>query len=268
MAGNIKVIEPEDNFQKVSKGIIFDRSVDPLTLGIYVKILVLGKEWDMNVKGLGKAFGVSDTKIRTALSVMERAGYLKRVRTKGDDGRFTGFDYHVGSTPFPDEERTDLCTTYSSILTKNHPSENPHDGNPILRKNHTSENRDDINRDKYQDIDNIKNKDNTQKREAAPQRKAATTFERPSQEEVAEYVRSRGNRIDAEAFFAFYESNGWKVGRAPMRDWHAAVVTWEKREHQRKLDRETPFERSLRAVDEMYGTNLMGDNPGGKNGIF
>lgn len=102
----------------------------------------------------------------------------------------------------------------------------------------------------------------------APQRKAATTFERPSQEEVAEYVRSRGNRIDAEAFFAFYESNGWKVGRAPMRDWHAAVVTWEKREHQRKLDRETPFERSLRAVDEMYGTNLMGDNPGGKNGIF
>lgn len=105
-------------------------------------------------------------------------------------------------------------------------------------------------------------------RKTAPQRKAATTFERPSQEEVAEYVRSRGNRIDAEAFFAFYESNGWKVGRAPMRDWHAAVVTWEKRERQRKLDRETPFERSLRAVDEMYGTNLMGDNPGGKNGIF
>lgn len=263
MAGNIKVIEPEDNFQKVSKGIIFDRSVDPLTLGIYVKILVLGKEWDMNVKGLGKAFGVSDTKIRTALSVMERAGYLKRVRTKGEDGRFTGFDYHVGSTPFPDEERTDLCTTYSSILTKNHPSENPHDGNPILRKNHTSENRDDINRDKYQDRDNIKNKDNTQKREAAPQR-----FVKPSVDEVAQFCRDRNNTVDAEAFVAFYESNGWKVGRNPMRDWRQAVITWEKRQReerrtQRRAQRqESIVESGIKVLDAINGTNYYEETYG------
>lgn len=263
MAGNIKVIEPEDNFQKVSKGIIFDRSVDPLTLGIYVKILVLGKEWDMNVKGLGKAFGVSDTKIRTALSVMERAGYLKRVRTKGEDGRFTGFDYHVGSTPFPDEERTDLCTTYSSILTKNHHSENPHDGNPILRKNHTSENRDDINRDKYQDKDNIKNKDNTQKREAAPQR-----FVKPTVDEVAQYCRDRNNTVDAEAFVAFYESNGWKVGRNPMRDWRQAVITWEKRQHeerkaQRRVQRqESIVESGIKVLDAINGTNYYEETYG------
>jgi len=256
MAGNIKVIEPEDNFQKVSKGIIFDRSVDPLTLGIYVKILVLGKEWDMNVKGLGKAFGVSDTKIRTALSIMERAGYLKRVRTKGEDGRFTGFDYHVGSTPFPDEERTDLCTTYSSILSKNHPSENPHDGNPILRKNHTSEKGDDINRDKYQNRDNISNQDDTKTREGAPQR-----FVKPSVDDVAQYCRDRNNTVDAEAFVAFYESNGWKVGRNPMRDWRQAVITWEKRQHEdRKAQRrerkeESVFEHNMRVLDNLTGSN-------------
>lgn len=52
----------------------------------------------------------------------------------------------------------------------------------------------------------------------------------PTVEEVREYCKERGNRVDPVAFVSFYESNGWKVGRNAMKDWRAAVRTWEQRE--------------------------------------
>lgn len=54
-------------------------------------------------------------------------------------------------------------------------------------------------------------------------------FVKPTLAEVKEYCESRHNGIDAEAFIAYYESVGWKVNTKPMRDWKAAVITWEKR---------------------------------------
>ena len=53
-------------------------------------------------------------------------------------------------------------------------------------------------------------------------------FVRPSEEEVAAYCNERGNSVDAKAFFDFYESKGWKIGQNAMKDWRAAVRTWER----------------------------------------
>lgn len=58
-------------------------------------------------------------------------------------------------------------------------------------------------------------------------REKAKRFVPPTVEEVRAYCEERGNGIDAEAFHAFYASNGWKVGRNAMRDWRCAVKTWE-----------------------------------------
>lgn len=54
-------------------------------------------------------------------------------------------------------------------------------------------------------------------------------FTPPSVEEVRAYCFERGNKIKAEAFVDFYASKGWKVGKEPMKDWKAAVRTWERR---------------------------------------
>ena len=54
-------------------------------------------------------------------------------------------------------------------------------------------------------------------------------FVKPTLEEVKQYCESRNNGLDAEAFIAYYDSVGWKVNTKPMRDWKAAVITWEKR---------------------------------------
>lgn len=53
-------------------------------------------------------------------------------------------------------------------------------------------------------------------------------FVRPTVEQVRDYCKERNNSVDAEAFVDFYESKGWKVGKTPMKDWKAAVRTWER----------------------------------------
>lgn len=60
----------------------------------------------------------------------------------------------------------------------------------------------------------------------------AKRFTPPSLEEVEAYCRERGNRVDPERFLDYYTSNGWKVGKNTMKDWKAAVRTWEKSDKQ------------------------------------
>ena len=55
-------------------------------------------------------------------------------------------------------------------------------------------------------------------------------FAKPTLDEVKAYVIEKGYRFDPEAFYSFYESNGWKVGKNPMKSWKDACTTWEKRE--------------------------------------
>ena len=54
----------------------------------------------------------------------------------------------------------------------------------------------------------------------------------PTIEEIAAYCTERKNGIDAKHFFDFYESKCWYVGKNKMRDWQAAVRTWECRNQQ------------------------------------
>ena len=55
-------------------------------------------------------------------------------------------------------------------------------------------------------------------------------FTPPTLDEVTRYCSIRENQVDAESFINFYESNGWNVGKNKMRDWKAAVRTWERRD--------------------------------------
>ena len=56
----------------------------------------------------------------------------------------------------------------------------------------------------------------------------AKRFIPPTVEEVEAYCSERGNGIDAQSFIDFYESKGWMIGKNKMKDWKAAVRTWER----------------------------------------
>ena len=62
------------------------------------------------------------------------------------------------------------------------------------------------------------------------EKKTGSRFTPPTIEEVRAYAQEKGYRIDPEHFVDYYTSNGWKVGRNPMKDWRATVRTWASRD--------------------------------------
>lgn len=53
-------------------------------------------------------------------------------------------------------------------------------------------------------------------------------FKSPSVEEVLAYCKERKNHVDPNRFVDFYAAKGWMVGKNKMKDWKAAVRTWER----------------------------------------
>ena len=72
-------------------------------------------------------------------------------------------------------------------------------------------------------------------------------FKKPTLEEVQSYCLERNNNINAELFIDYYESNGWKVGKNSMKDWKAAVRTWEKKGSTKVDERQKRIEEWLKS---------------------
>lgn len=85
--------------------------------------------------------------------------------------------------------------------------------------------------------------------------KKSERFVKPTIEEIQAHILEKGYTFDAEAFYAFYESNGWKVGKNPMKNWKMACTTWAKNRKSNynnngNYGRETITEKIRRSVEE------------------
>ena len=69
--------------------------------------------------------------------------------------------------------------------------------------------------------------------ETDPETPKRKIFNPPTFEEVAAYCRERNNNVDPEQFISFYQSKNWMIGKNRMKDWKAAVRTWEKYQRQK-----------------------------------
>ena len=69
--------------------------------------------------------------------------------------------------------------------------------------------------------------------------KKAKAFLPPTQEEVEAYCLERQNNVDAQKFIDFYEAKGWMIGKNKMKDWKAAVRTWEREDNVRSGSRQS-----------------------------
>lgn len=63
----------------------------------------------------------------------------------------------------------------------------------------------------------------------------------PSLEEVTSYCKERGNFISPQAFLDYYEARGWLIGKVKMKNWQAAIRTWEKNERASKSRESSEF---------------------------
>lgn len=81
----------------------------------------------------------------------------------------------------------------------------------------------------YQTKDKTKTKDNSLPPNGVSDTRAKR-FTPPTLDDVSAYIRERGSNVDAQRFLDFYTAKGWMVGKNRMKDWKAAVRTWEKRD--------------------------------------
>uniref|UniRef100_A0A6M3LPE1 Lin1244/Lin1753-like N-terminal domain-containing protein n=1 Tax=viral metagenome TaxID=1070528 RepID=A0A6M3LPE1_9ZZZZ len=99
----------------------------------------------------------------------------------------------------------------------------------------SGQNQDTIRYKKKEERDKIKDREkelNTykatnNKQECKEHKNVKNIFREPTFEEVSRYCLERKNSVNAKAWLSHYESNGWLVGRNKMKDWKAAVRTWE-----------------------------------------
>lgn len=98
-----------------------------------------------------------------------------------------------------------------------------HDRMPNDAKNADNDNDSVIDRDNDIEL----SKDNIKKEENIIIKEHVKRFNPPTFEEVLSYCNERRNNVDPQKWFDFYSSKGWMIGKNKMKDWKAAVRTWE-----------------------------------------
>ncbi|MDU3930546.1 MAG: phage replisome organizer N-terminal domain-containing protein [Veillonella sp.] len=76
-------------------------------------------------------------------------------------------------------------------------------------------------------------------------------FEKPTLSQITQYCLERNNNVNAEQFYDYYESNGWKVGKNAMKDWKACVRTWERNEYRKPNSKKNSKEDAINVVKEL-----------------
>lgn len=89
--------------------------------------------------------------------------------------------------------------------------------------------------------------------ESTKERPIISRFKKPSIEEVVAHANNLEMPNEAiQAFYNYYESNGWRVGRNPMKSWKAALSNWNLNNHVRShvrplVRKETVWELTQKA---------------------
>lgn len=116
-------------------------------------------------------------------------------------------------------------------------------------------------------------KQETRNTKQEPSKKKGTKFVPPSLEEVNGYILEKSYQVNAVAFIAHYNSNGWKVGKNNMKCWKSAITTWQTRgnnngSHQQTRKpslaerAEAGAKQALRAIDEQNNGELVVEDGG------
>lgn len=93
----------------------------------------------------------------------------------------------------------------------------------------------------------------------------AKRFVKPTLSEIEQYCIERNNNVNAEQFYDYYESNGWKVGKNAMKDWKACVRTWERNGYDKPIKKKNNKQDALNdmrdLMNEYGGVNEQSNEP-------
>lgn len=140
---------------------------------------------------LANLFDIDEVSVSRKLKKLEKKGYIT-------------IDYKMSGNVITSREIR--LTKMLTAVNKN--------VNGAVNKNVKDNNINSINNINYNNI-----KENTKRK----------VFEKPTIEEIKQYCEERQNGINPIAFYNFYESKDWYIGKNKMKDFKACIRTWELR---------------------------------------
>ncbi len=222
------------NYTVMSNTHLRDKNMSLKAKGLLSVMLSLPDNWDYSMNGLCAISKENITAIKSTLNELKELGYLvvtKLMPNETESGRIE-YVYDIYESPNQAIEKQGIENLpLENQRVENHTQLNTKES--ITKKLNTKES----------------NKDNNivpiQEKRFIP----------PTVEDVAAYCQARHNTVDAERFIDYYESNGWKVGRNKMKDWKAAVRSWERNDFNKgkKTYGATGIEIKKPAVDDLAG---------------
>lgn len=181
------------DFTVIRNSIFKDKTLSIKAKGMACQLLSLPPTWEYSVRGLVGISNDGEASVRSALTELEEHGYLRREQNR-EEGKFGKSKYVI----------TDMLKSEKPFV------ENPLADNPSA-ENHAQYNTKELN-----------TKESNTKR---------YVFIKPTIEDIEDYINEKGYRVDAHKFYDYYESNGWKVGKNPMKDWKAAIRNWARNDY-------------------------------------
>lgn len=201
-----------DNYTVMSNYHLRDRTLSLKAKGLLSQMLSLPPTWDYTVSGLVAINQEKQSAITSTLKELQKHGYLivtKKMPNETDSGRIE-YIYDIYEQP-------------------------PKQG---VEKQGIENQGVEFQGVEIQEVENQAqlNKEESSKEELKKEKKVKSKrFTPPTLEEVKEYCKERNKGVDAERFIDFYTAKGWMVGRNPMKDWKAAVRTWERNQYSKPM---------------------------------
>lgn len=188
------------DFTTLDNNIFKNKDLSMKAKGLLCTLLSLPDDWEYSIGGLAALSKDGKTSIRSTLNELEEMGYFTREERRVN-GQFKGYDYIIYEEPVsPDtmsSEPTSEKATSVERTQLNTNTLNTKESNTYLIKPPVSP-------------------------------KGGKKIP-PTIEEVREYAQSRGNIVDPDYFFDYYEGLNWMRGKTKVKDWQATYRTWERR---------------------------------------
>jgi hypothetical protein len=180
-----------------------------------------------SVPGLQRAANVSKEQFDNAIKILESPD--KYSRTTANEGRriekCEGGWIILNYKLYRDRDRENNRREYMRDLMRTKRSPVSNNANNLLT--HAKSSASASVSSSVSCINSIKDLNINSKDIIHAEKNKSTRFEKPTIDMIKAYCLERKNSVDADRFFNHYESNGWKVGKNPMKSWQAAVRTWE-----------------------------------------
>ena len=208
------------NFTIVSNDLINDPLLDWRDVGLLTYLLSKPDTWEVSTAHLQQQKKSGREAIHNSLRSIIHAGYAKR-KVSGNGG----WIYEVCNAPI---------YLQSNPNTENPNTENPNTENPNTEKPNT-EKPPQVNTDIQQIL--------KEQQILTKSKGDAPKFQKPTADEISAFCLDSGIAIDVQHFIDYYESNGWRVGRNPMKNWQATVRNWAKNDKTFRKPAQTSFKK-------------------------